>query len=125
MKKDGRLQSATKWIKEYSGKNIVKGYAKWYGTSKLQAVRELQLLGIVIDEEYINQLKICEENVIKRNREKREKRAELKRIEEEELKSFRIESDHYEGWYSCDDDDYLDLKNGVVRNVSYEDELPF
>ncbi len=74
MKREGRLQSARKWMEEYTGKNIVKGYAKWYGTSNLQAVAELKMLGIRIDENYIIQLKKAEEEKIKRNRIKKEKR---------------------------------------------------
>lgn len=97
MKREGRLQSARKWMEEYNGKNIVNGYAKWYGTSKLQAVAELKMLGIYIDEDRINRLKKVEEEKIKRNRIKKEKR------EMEELaRQLELRSE-----FECYDDEYM------------------
>ena len=52
-----RLKSAAEWVKTYSGKRIVHGYAKRYGVDKLCAVKELRLIGIEISEEYENQLR--------------------------------------------------------------------
>ena len=52
-----RLKSAVEWVKTYSGKRIVQGYAKRYGIDKLCAVKELRLIGIEISEEYENQLR--------------------------------------------------------------------
>jgi len=78
-KKPARLDSAKYWIEKYEGKNIVKGYANWYGTSKLTAVNELKILGIQIDENYIKQLEITEENIVKRNREKKDQKALFKK----------------------------------------------
>jgi hypothetical protein len=89
MNKIARLASAKVWIEKYVGNNIVKGYSKWYGTSKLTAVNELKILGIKVSEEYIKQLKISEENIIKRNREKRRERELLKQIE---LNEFTFEN---------------------------------
>ena len=85
MNKNARIASAKSWIDKYEGKNIVKGYSKWYGTSKLTAVNELKILGVNISEEYIRQLKITEENIIKKNREKRQERELLKQIEMNEF----------------------------------------
>ena len=55
--RDKRLKSAVEWVKAYSGKRIVQGYAKQYGVDKLCAVMELRLIGIEISEEYENQLR--------------------------------------------------------------------
>ena len=55
--RDKRLKSAAEWVKTYSGKRIVQGYAKRYGVDKLCAVKELRLIGIEISEEYENQLR--------------------------------------------------------------------
>ncbi|MEO0684918.1 MAG: hypothetical protein AAFY76_07690, partial [Cyanobacteria bacterium J06649_11] len=46
------LRSGNTFIQKYEGKNIVKGYAKWYGVDKLCAIKELRMLGVDISEEY-------------------------------------------------------------------------
>ena len=56
MKRAGRLQSAMKWLKSFEGKNVVRGYAKWFGVDLLCAAKELQLLGVQIDADYLKQL---------------------------------------------------------------------
>ena len=83
MKKEGRLQSAKYWIPTYKGKNIVQGYANWFGISKLGAVSELKLLGIQIDEEYILKLKKSEEELIKQRRRKKELKEQYKQMKTE------------------------------------------
>ena len=98
MNKNARIASAKSWIDKYEGKNIVKGYSKWYGTSKLTAVNELKILGVNISEEYIRQLKITEENIIKKNIEKRQERELLKQIEMNEfifLDEYSEDSENY------------------------------
>ncbi len=70
-----RLKSAVEWVKTYSGKRIVQGYAKRYGVDKLCAVKELRLIGIEISEEYENQLKQSIE-VLKRQRQLRKDKKE-------------------------------------------------
>lgn len=52
MKREARLQSAKHWIPKYEGKNIVRGYAKWYGVDLLCSILELQMLGVHVDENY-------------------------------------------------------------------------
>ncbi len=63
MKQPGRLQSARAWLPTYKGKNIVKGYRKHYGVDLLCAIRELEMLGIVLNPEYINAVKKTVENI--------------------------------------------------------------
>lgn len=57
MKQSGRLQSAKSWLPTYEGKNIVQGYRKKYGVDSLCAIRELEMLGIVHNSEYIKAVK--------------------------------------------------------------------
>lgn len=57
MKRPARLQSAALWIPTYQGKNIVRGYAKWYGVDLGCALKELSLLDVQLDPVYVEHLK--------------------------------------------------------------------
>jgi len=59
MTRQSRLDSAraTAWVKQYGGKNIVTGYAKWYAVDPLCAVIELRMLGVNISSETESQIK--------------------------------------------------------------------
>ena len=46
--REARLQSAKKWIATYSGRDLVRGYRKWFGVSDVCAVLELRMLGVDI-----------------------------------------------------------------------------
>ncbi len=70
-----RLQSAEKWIPTYTGKNLVRGYKKWYGVDFTCAIKELEMLGYKIDPEYKKQ-------ILQQEKAKRE--AALKKSEKEE-----------------------------------------
>lgn len=50
-----RLQRATQWIASYRGKNLVRGYAKWFGVDKVCAIMELRMLGVDIPEAQLEQ----------------------------------------------------------------------
>lgn len=45
MNRKTRLIHAQEWMKKYEGKNIIKGYAKWYGVDLICAMTELEMLG--------------------------------------------------------------------------------
>ena len=47
MTKQARLNSGVDWVKRYDGKNIIAGYAKWFGVDKICAINELQSIGVV------------------------------------------------------------------------------
>ena len=47
-----RLGISKGWIGNYKGKNIIRGYAKWYGVDLLCAIKELRMNGVTVDEEY-------------------------------------------------------------------------
>jgi hypothetical protein len=55
MTRDARLQAAKRWIAEYRGKNLVRGYRKWFGVSEVCAVVELRMLGIDIPDARLEQ----------------------------------------------------------------------
>jgi hypothetical protein len=57
MKRQARLESARTWLVKFSGKNVVRSYAKWFGVDLLCAVKELSLLGVAVDPAYVAQLK--------------------------------------------------------------------
>jgi hypothetical protein len=42
---------------KFSGKNVVRSYANWFGVDLLCAVKELSLLGVTIDPAYVAKLK--------------------------------------------------------------------
>jgi len=51
MKRSARLQSARSWIPTYEGKDLVRGYARWYCVDRICAVIELTLIGVEIPAE--------------------------------------------------------------------------
>ena len=82
LKREARLQSAKKWIPTYEGKNIVRGYAKWYGVDLLCSIKELRLLGIHVDESYEVNVRRSIETKAKH---RRQRRLALKEVEFDEL----------------------------------------
>jgi len=53
MKREARIKSGKLWLEQYSGRNPVRGYARWYGVSRHTALIELKQLGLAISEEEI------------------------------------------------------------------------
>ena len=72
----GRLQLARKWIKNYEGKNIIKGYANWFRVDKICAVVELRMLGIEISPEREKQIRDAIEKLARDRKRAKERRAE-------------------------------------------------
>jgi hypothetical protein len=52
MRRPARLQAAIKWRAGYGGRNVVRGYARWFGVDLICALTELRMLGVAIDGEY-------------------------------------------------------------------------
>ena len=78
MQRPGRLQSAKHWIPTYSGGNIVKGYKKWFSVDLVCAIKELRMLGVKLDEQYVLQaLKGHENAIADRHKKKAAKKQEL------------------------------------------------
>jgi hypothetical protein len=55
MSRPARLQVARRWIAEYRGKNLVRGYKTWFGVSEVCAVVELRMLGVGIPDDRLEQ----------------------------------------------------------------------
>ncbi len=49
MSRPARLQAARHWLVSFGGKNVTRGYARWFGVDLVAAVKELQLLGVELD----------------------------------------------------------------------------
>jgi hypothetical protein len=56
MNRSARLQSARSWLKTYTGKSVAAGYRKHFGIDWVCALKELEMLGVKIDEGYKNNL---------------------------------------------------------------------
>lgn len=82
MKRAGRLQSAKHWVPKYSGKNVVRGYAKHYGVDHLCAVLELRMIGVEIDPVYVEQLKATAEAKAEATRRRKQKAREAEDLEQ-------------------------------------------
>ncbi|WP_068676755.1 hypothetical protein [Oceanobacillus sp. Castelsardo] len=52
MNRSSRLQAAKHWIPRYDGSNLIHGYSKHFAVDKLCAVKEFELLGLPISENY-------------------------------------------------------------------------
>jgi len=48
MNRKARLSSAKNWIKNYTGRHIIKGYARWYKVDLRCAIKELRLNNVKI-----------------------------------------------------------------------------
>jgi hypothetical protein len=48
LSREGRLRKAREWIRTYTGKRIIKGYARWFGVDWISALHELKLAGVKI-----------------------------------------------------------------------------
>jgi hypothetical protein len=57
MRRPARLMAAMKWRSGYGGKNLVRGYARWFGVDLICAITELRMLGVAVDPEYEAQLR--------------------------------------------------------------------
>jgi hypothetical protein len=78
MQRRSRLQSAKHWISTYSGENIVKGYQKWFSVDLGCAIKELRMLGVKLDEQYVLQaLKSHKQAIESRQQKKSEKKQTL------------------------------------------------
>ena len=73
-----RLTKAPEFIKNYTGKNLIKGYAKHFGVDKLCAIKELELSGVIILEEYKKQVINSHTRLVEERRKKKEKKKESK-----------------------------------------------
>ena len=57
MNRAGRLQAAHGWLERYRGKHLVRSYARWFGVDLGCALRELEMLGVALDPDYVERLR--------------------------------------------------------------------
>jgi hypothetical protein len=83
-----RLQMARQWIPTYSGKNIIRGYRRYFGVDFEAAIRELELLGVKHDPRYVASLSSTIAGEVLARKRKNEER---KRAKEELDLSFQYD----------------------------------
>ena len=71
-----RLQNAKKWVEQYNGKNIAKGYSNWFGVHLLCAIKELELLGYKFKQSYKENVK---QSLIARQKQRERRKREKER----------------------------------------------
>lgn len=90
--REGRLARAKAWLPTYTGKNIVRGYSRWFGIDQLAAAIELQMLGVALPPGTIDQQKAA--MLAKQHA------AEKRRQHQEEQKTLLEEQRALEEWVS-------------------------
>jgi hypothetical protein len=140
MNRPVRLQSARHWIPAYNGKNIIRGYRKHYGVDPLCATKELEILGVRLDRNHVQQIKktIAGEAIANRRRglEKKRRAEEALRQDSDETFAFiagytsggapyGITWEEMENLGSADERCSLPLPPSSPRNLEDEDDLPF
>lgn len=136
MNRSARLQSARSWLKTYTGENIVAGYRKHFGIDWFCAFKELETLGVKIDDEYKNKLlkTLAGSVAARRRRELRRKEAFCGSFDQDETFSYIAGYTQagfaygvtWEEWERLNQADLID-PNGDSNNTSDDDsqELPF
>ncbi|MFK7693045.1 hypothetical protein ACI5FR_09650 [Paenibacillus sp. HJGM_3] len=89
MNRQGRLQSAVSWLREYKGKNYIHGYRKHYGVDTGTAIAELRMLGVPLSDEAVRTARASAAASVRAKQARKEKRR--LRLQEEQLAG--IESD--------------------------------
>ena len=75
MNRSARLQSAVSWLKQFEGKNLVRGYCQHHGVDWRCAAIELRQLGVALDPDYLKQREQSERQVITTRRQRHLARA--------------------------------------------------
>ena len=57
LNEQARLKCGPDWIKDFRGKSIVLGYARWFGVDKICAINELKKLNVIIPEDIETQIR--------------------------------------------------------------------
>ena len=53
MNRPARLHSAVAWLKTSDGRHVLRSYCKYFGVDWRCAAVELQQLGVILDEDYL------------------------------------------------------------------------
>jgi hypothetical protein len=97
--REQRLQSAKEWIPTYTGKNLIKGYKKWFGVDFVCAIKEIKMLGYEVDPEYKKQI-LKQEEAKQKADEKRKAEEKRKKAEEKHFNSDQNEDFYYIAGYT-------------------------
>jgi len=60
LKREDRLRVAKPWISKYNGSNLLRGYRRKFNVDVICALAELQMLGVKLDNTYIEDVKRSE-----------------------------------------------------------------
>ena len=58
--RNARLQSGKTWLKNFTGKNVIRSYKRWYAVGEVCAIIELRQLGVSIEDEVLEKAKLTE-----------------------------------------------------------------
>ena len=98
MDRQQRLQSARTFIRNYTGRNIARGYSRWYGVDRRCAVLELQMLGVSLKKDYVT--------AVFETARLQEERAIAARMEREPVvDAENLDGSDFFRWADDDDDD--------------------
>jgi hypothetical protein len=78
MSRPARLQVAKRWIAEYRGKNLVRGYRNWFGVSEVCAIVELRMLGVDLPDARLQQARRDEQARAAHRARRKEKHARVR-----------------------------------------------
>lgn len=109
-----RIPKAKDWISTYNGKNIVKGYSRWFGVDLFCAITELRLIGVTISQEYENEVR----KSLNANKKKQKKNKTFTNFDDEVYTDLENEFEFIAGYTSngfpygirkdeLEDEDYL------------------
>lgn len=100
MKRSARLQSAVSWLKQFSGKNVLRGYCKHYGVDWRCAAIELKQLGVQLPSDYLQQRELTEQNLATKRKQRRQ--AQVSEFASQGWNEFEAPLDAYlEGDYAA------------------------
>lgn len=85
MNRPRRLQAAPAFLASFTGKYVVRGYARWFGVDLACALVELRSLGIELDPVYVEQLRMNEREKARLGRERNERERLAKPAAREDL----------------------------------------
>lgn len=102
MNRSARIDSAKRWLAEYRGGNVIRGYKNHYGVDWQSAIAELRMLGVTLDDEYVREVLLSETNRI-RQRKKRKLESQQAELPEVHLDGYGIIMEDEEPWESMDD----------------------
>jgi len=123
MNRSQRLLSAKRWLETFEGGSVVRAYRGRYGVNWLCAVKELRVLGAMIDPTYIQKLEHTVESEIKSNRKR--KLEKLGRIEEAERTGkhrYSHENFYFIAGYTCGGMPYGITSEEAIRKGLVGDE---